>query len=288
MRTFRVFLSMIAAMLPMMNGCTSIGEIVKTDVEEQREVARHAQTETISHDDIAGLPEPVQRYLKYAQVLGKQRIRCVRIQGEALFRPKQDDDWKSLKAEMYYTTDPPSFVWYGRIKGPFFISIKAREKYMNGKGSFLGKVWPFFTLGKLEGYVMDHDHLMRYLNEMVWFPTAYVNNYISWEAIDSSSARVTISHGGLVHSAIVTFNEKGEMIKFVGKKHLDVDGSLPVDADKKHVVWTWTVTMRDYKEIHGFKVPTGGDAIFTTHSGDFHYIKQLRVTDLEYCNLSVY
>ena len=38
-----------------------------------------AQPRVISEDQVLGLPEPLQRYLRYAQVVGKAPIRTVRL-----------------------------------------------------------------------------------------------------------------------------------------------------------------------------------------------------------------
>jgi len=57
------------------------------------------------------------------------------------------------------------------------------------------------TIADATGDEIDQGTLVRYLNEMMWFPTAYLNDYIQWEPIDSGSAKATISWQGLSASA---------------------------------------------------------------------------------------
>ena len=54
---------------------------VKVDEKTQEYIRQAQQTrsEIITEADLAPLPEPVQRYLRYAQVLGKPRVKCVKV-----------------------------------------------------------------------------------------------------------------------------------------------------------------------------------------------------------------
>jgi hypothetical protein len=44
-----------------------------------------------------------------------------------------------------------------------------------------------------KGKEMDEASLMRYFNEMKWFPSSLVSDNVKWEAIDASSARSTLT-----------------------------------------------------------------------------------------------
>ena len=63
------------------------------------------------------------------------------------------------------------------------------------------------TIGDVRGEEMDYSSLVRYLNEMMWFPTAFLNDNIRWEAVDQNSARVTITDGRSA-SAVMYFDER--------------------------------------------------------------------------------
>lgn len=59
--------------------------------------------------DHALLPEPVRRWLRYSQVVGKERPAIVRLKQTGQFRLGEDRSWMPFTAEQYYTTDPPGF-----------------------------------------------------------------------------------------------------------------------------------------------------------------------------------
>ncbi len=75
-------------------------------------------------------------------------------------------------------------------------------------------------------YEINQGTLLRYLNEMMWFPSAALNHYIQWEAIDSTSAKATMSYQGVSASALFHFNESGQLTNFVADRYREADGEF--------------------------------------------------------------
>ena len=50
---------------------------------------------------------------------------------------------------------------------------------------------------------------MRYLSEMIWFPAAFLAWNISFEPVDDSSARVTLTDHGQTASGTLFFDKEG-------------------------------------------------------------------------------
>jgi hypothetical protein len=214
---------------------------VADEVEKLFKKSKEISPEVVSLADIEGLPQPVQRYLRYAQIIGTEKIRTLRLKQKGFFRQKEDQGWMPLNAEQYYTTDPPGFIWNGNLRPLRLSLIKGRDEFYEGKGNMLIKFLPFIKIADASGYEIDQGTLLRYLNEIMWFPTAYLNDYIEWEPIDSSSAKATISVEGLTASAILYFNEKGEMTNFVAERYMTVDDEFSLE--------TWPTPIGEYKEI---------------------------------------
>lgn len=252
---------------------------VAGEVEKLFEKSKGISPEVISEKEIQGLPEPVQRYLRYAQVIGKERIRTVRLEYKGSFRQKEDQGWMPLNAEEYYTTDYPAFVWNGTIRFLGLPLLKGRDKFYEGKGNMVITLLPFIKIADASGYEIDQGGLVRYLQEMIWFPTAYLNDYIEWNPIDSSSAKVTITVEELTASATLYFNEKGEMTNFIAERYMSVGDEFSLE--------TWSTPIGEYREINGIMVPTKGEGVWKLSSGDFSYIR-LEDVDIEYNNPSAY
>jgi len=248
-----------------------VGELFQEVEETGREV--------ISEADLKGLPEPVQKYLRYTQIIGKKRIGAVRLEQKGSIRTEEDQGWMPFVAEQYYMTDDPAYVWHGTVKLFSLPLMKARDRFSKGKGNMLIKLLPFITIADASGDEMDQGTLVRYLSEIIWFPTAYLDDYIQWESIDSSSAKATITVEGLTASAILYFNEKGQMTDFVAERYMSVGDEYSLE--------TWSTPIEEYKEINRIMVPVKGEAVWKLNSGDFSYIR-IEITDIEYDNDSVY
>jgi len=225
----------------------------------------------IEEKDLEGLPEPVEKFLRYTQIIGKERIQTVRLRMKGKIRLKPKQKWMALKAEEYYSIDPPSFVWLGRIFPFPPLSVAARDRYCSGKGSMKIKLLSLFTAADEKGIDMDEAALVRYVNEMMWFPTAYLNDNIKWEPVDSRTAKVTIADQGLEVSAVCHFNERGEMVDFVAERYNSESGNKE----------EWHTPIHEYSEFDGLMIPCKGEALYRRDSGDFSYIR-LELIDLSY------
>ena len=149
---------------------------------------------TIAEEDLKELPEPAQRYFRYTGVIGTQPIKTVSLKQRGFFRMKEGQKMMPMTAEQYYTTNPPSFLWYGQITPLPLFSIKARDRLIDGKGSMLIKLLGLFKVGEASGAEMDQAALTRYLSEAIWFPTALLNEYVRWAPVDANSAKATIGN----------------------------------------------------------------------------------------------
>ena len=231
----------------------------------------------ITEEDIKHLPEPVQKYLRYTQVIGKSKIKSkistVKIEQKGYIRQAPDQSWIPFAAEQHFTTNPPSFIWVASMKAFPLLSTKARDMYLEGKGNMYVKLPPFITIADARGDEMDQGSALRYLAEMVWFPTAYLSDYIKWEQLDSTSARIIMNYQGMTLPATVFFNEKGEMTNLVARRYTEMDGSYSLED--------WAPVMSEYREFNGIRVPTKVEIIWKLSSGDFSPIR-LEVTEVVY------
>lgn len=234
-----------------------------------------AQTKIFSFSDLAGLPEPVQRYFKYAIRDGQEYIKFVRLKQIGEFRMKENQPWMPIKAEQYFTTEDPAFIWWVKLTMAPFIWIEGRDMYYQGRGNILIKILSTITVADATGSEMDISSLIRFLSEAPWFPTALLpSDYIEWKEIDSNSAQAVIKDNGYTALAIFTFNEQGEITKLVSNdRYRELDG--------KYFKEKWTAYYRNYQEVKGMKIPTEGEVEWNLSDRDLQYAK-LKITDIQY------
>ncbi len=250
-------------------------KMVTKEIDILTEDGSKTQSKTFSFNDLEGLPEPVQRYFKYALKDGQEHIKFVRLKQVGKFRMKENQSWMPIKAEQYFTTEDPAFIWRVKLAMVPFIWIEGRDMYYQGRGNMLIKLLSTITVADAAGSEMDISSLIRFLSEAPWFPTALLpSDYIEWKEIDSNSAQVVIKHKGYTVSGIFTFNKKGEIIKFVtNDRYMEVDG--------KYFKEQWGGYYRNYQEINGIKIPTEAEVEWNLYDRDLQYVK-LKITDIQY------
>lgn len=108
---------------------------------------------------------------------------------------------------------------------------------------------------------------------MVWFPTAVVNNFITWEEIDTKHAKATMTYKEVIASGVLTFNDKGEVINFEAERYGEFDNKFRLEL--------WSISLYAYKKFDGIKVPTKGDVTWKLKTGNFNWFN-FEVTQIEY------
>jgi hypothetical protein len=91
--------------------------------------------------------------------------------------------------------------------------------------------------------------MLRYLAEIVWFPSAALSDFIIWEQIDSLKARATISNGGIKASGIFSFNQDGDIVSFEALRYYDRKEGATLED------WLILNDKDGYKEFEGIRVP---------------------------------
>ncbi|MFH1258203.1 MAG: DUF6544 family protein [Elusimicrobiota bacterium] len=269
MKIIAVFLAVILSIVVM--GNLSFKSKIKKEVKELFKNSPDTKKEIIKEEDITNLPEPIQRYLRYSRIIGKEKIKAVRLKQKGQIR-REGKKWMAIKAEQYYSAGRPGFIWVANMN-----IVKVRDKYIEGKGNMLIKLLSIFVLGEAKGPEMDEASLMRYFNEMMWFPTEYLSDKIKWETIDKNSAKATYTDGALSCQAALYINEQCQLVNFIAKRY---------NSDRKKL-FKWSTPISEYREVNGLRLPVKGEAIWHLDTGDFCYIK-LEVTDIEYNNPEMY
>ncbi len=234
---------------------------------------QQAHSVLITEAHLSGLPEVVQRYLRYSQVVGKETIHTVRLKQIGKFRQSAQQPWRHLDAKEYFSVNPPVLLWEGTIRQWGLPLARARDMYRDGKGNMLIKIATIFTIANATGEEMDQGSMMRYLNEMMWFPTAFLGNNISFEPVDNNSARVTLIDKGKSVTATMFFDDEGKVIDFVAPRYREINGTYELD--------TWSTPITEYGEYQGLKLPVKAKAVWKLKEGDLEYIDVV-ITDLAY------
>jgi len=252
---------------------------VKQEVIQMFEMCEDSKSDVVTEADIADLPDPVQKWLRHSQIIGNEKVFAVRLKQEGVFRTKPGGNWMPFAATEYYTVAPPAFIWYTTMKAAPLFSITGRDMYADGKGNMLIKVLSLFTVADAIGPAMDQGTLIRFLNEIMWFPSAALSDYIQWKSIDANSAEATMSYRGVTASAVFYFSESGELTNMMADRYMDTGG--------KFLLEKWATPIAEYGEFHGIRIPQKGEGVWQLEPGDFSYVR-ITVTEIDYNNPNIY
>jgi hypothetical protein len=228
---------------------------------------------TVTPDLLTRLPPAGQRYMTATGVLGQPWTETARIRYEGQFRLGADKPWMPITATQVYTTNPPAFHWDARFKMYGLPLVRGSDTYKDGHGHMFGRAVGVVPVFDARGDELDQGCMLRYLNEMTWFPIALLGENITWRAVDDDSADVTFTDCGKSVTARLFFDAAGRLTNFVAQRYREHQGSYTLD--------TWTTPMTEYGVLGGLNLPIRGQAVWKLPGGDLPYA-DLRLTSIEY------
>ncbi|MEA3296236.1 MAG: DUF6544 family protein, partial [candidate division Zixibacteria bacterium] len=134
----------------------------------------------VNSEDLEKLPAPVRRWLEGSGVVGKQVIRTVRLKQRGQMRNSQGKGSMPATAHQYFRVDEPKFIWRVCVRMMHILPIAGRDSYSDGQGRMLIKVASLIPVVDADDEKIDQGALLRFLGEIVWFPTAALRPYIHW------------------------------------------------------------------------------------------------------------
>jgi len=247
-------------------GVYSTHSFVNSEIERLKTTAMEHPVENFSFSEIDTLPQPVQKYFRFALKEGITKPRFVRIKQTGLFKPNLETDFKTLTAEHYAITNLPGFIWSGDISFAKVIWVKGIDTYFNDTGSLLIKFMSGVTISKETGNEIAQAQLVRWLFECFWYPTALLpSDNLKWIPVDSTSAQLNFIHNDIEIEAVVHFNEDGSARKLTSQRYMTTTAGPKLTG--------YTGYFSDYEEVNGIMIPRHGEVEWKLDTGDFLYGK---------------
>jgi hypothetical protein len=170
-----------------------------------------------------------------------------------------------IHAEQWFSTDPPGFVWRVDATMVHLVPIAGRDKYADGRGQMLIKAGSFVPIVNATGEKIDQGAALRYLGETIWFPSAALGPYVSWDPVDDTHAKATLRYGGQTVSAVLTFDGAGRVTRFDANRYL---------GGGEHARLTpWFATCSAWRRFDGVEVPSAGEVGWNPPEGGFAYFR---------------
>lgn len=231
-------------------------------------------TAVITESDISHIPEIVQKWMQNSGVIGRESIVSVRLKQKGEMKTKPESKWMPFTATQYFNVERPAFIWSTEVDFMPMFNMVGRDKFINGEGAMLIKlanVIPVVNEGDNEK--INSAAMLRYLAEMVWFPSAALNEYIQWKSIDSNSAQASFTLYGETVSGIFNFSDEGNFESFEADRYYG--------GGKDASLETWSVKAEGHKTFNNIKIPNKCNVTWKLKEGDFNWLN-LEIMELEF------
>lgn len=253
---------------------------LKIDKEINNILKRNKKAENgmVSEKEISSLPDIVQKWLENSGVIGKKKIQSVYLKQKGLMRLKSEqDNWSKAEAEQYITINSPAYLWKVNLSMMPFLNVLGRDYFINGKGQMQMKIASLISVVNVDSNEkINQASLQRYLAELIWYPSAAISPYISWESIDQYSARATMTYKEVRGSVNFHFDKNGDVKKVWALRYKD--------SDKKAELKEWIGEIIDYSVVDDIKTPTNIEISWLLSEEKFTWYK-FKVTDIYYNNI---
>ncbi len=238
--------------------------------EVKKELAKYAECtdERITEKDLAPLPEPVQNFFRHGGYLGKVKMSQAEVQwAEVQFKRSPTTKWMNLTCSQFNSVPKPTRIVYMKSTIGGLFPFEGRDKYQDGQGNMLIKLLKFIPVANATGKEIDASALVTVLAECFLVPTYALQDYISWTAVDSKTAKATITYHNTKVSGLFYFNDNGEFTHFV------TDDRYYSEKGTEYKKMKWSAVAGNYLEKNGIRMPTYFKAIWHTEKGDYEYFK---------------
>src|ERR1035437_6036 len=170
------------------------------EMEFKADVKRHiAQTNFSNNDllteaDIALLPAPVQKYIRYAGAVNKPKVKNIKIVFDGEMRDKGKDFFKFNSVQYNFFDDPTRlFFMKARMYG---TTVPAYHCYQNATATMQVKLIGLFNVVNVKGTEMNKAETVTVFNDMcLMAPATMIDKRIEWMPVDSLSAKATFTNG---------------------------------------------------------------------------------------------
>lgn len=212
--------------------------------------------------ELAGLPDPVRRYLRTAMRPGQPMITAVLLEQTGTLNTREDGErWLPFTATQRVVLARPGFVWDARVRLLPGLAIRVRDAYVDGTGLLDARLLGCPLVPRSSSPELARGELMRFLAEAAWYPTALLPSQgVRWSPVDAGSARAELVDGETRVSLVFGFGRDGlvESVRADGRGRSVRGATVPTP---------WEGRWSRFEERDGLRVPLEGEVAWLPPAG---------------------
>jgi hypothetical protein len=233
-----------------------------------RRTAGTARLRDITETDLAALPPLVQRYLRFAGVVGTPPVEgfCARMKGR--IRSSATAPWMPFVAEQHSFFDPPRrYFWMEATRAG--LPLDGLHAYGREGASMRIRLLSMVPVVDLGGPELMRTETVTVLNDMcILAPGRLLDPSIRWRELDARSVEATYTNGPHTVRGVLVFAASGALIDFWS----DDRPALAGDG-KTSLAQRWSTPIGDYRTMGPYRLASRGEARYAAPSGEYAYIE---------------
>jgi hypothetical protein len=254
------------------SGSSGFRRVFRREVERR---LRHPAPKPLSEADVAHLPPPLRKYLVRAGVVGLPRVDNFRATFRGRIRRSTNAGWMPFEAEQYSFFHEPARLFLMRA-ARFGVPFDALHLYLGATASMQVKLASLLRVVDARGPEMNRSETVTMFNDMCLLaPATLVEPSIRWQELDERRVSGTFTNAGNTISAVLSFDEAGELTNFVS------DDRYQSSDGKSYERFRWSTPVGNYRDFGGVRLPRHGQATWEMPSGEFTYVR-LEVVSVAY------
>lgn len=222
----------------------------------------------VTEEDLADLPPLLRTYLQRVGVVGRPRVQNFRARFRGELRTSHESGWMQIRAEQYtFLGHEPARLFLVKA-ARFGIPFEASHRFVGPRASMQVRVASLFQMVDAKGPEMDQSETVTFFNDLCLLaPAALLDADVSWGEAYGRTLKGTLRHQGHRVSAILSFDEHGDLADFVSEDRFQSgDG-------KTFLKYPWSTPIQAYGDISGFHLMSKGDALWLEPTGPFPYAR---------------
>jgi hypothetical protein len=222
-------------------------------------------TAPVTDADLAALPGPAQRYLRFTGAVGRPRDRSLRARWTGSFRLRPGAGWAPFVAQQYNTAPVPGRVYAMRLTLAGVLPMDGVDTYLDGAGRMRGTLLGLVRVADGSGPEFDTSELVTWLNDAVLLAhTMLLEPAVTWTAVDDTAFDVALTDAGRTVTARVTVDDRGRVQDFGTE---DRYAALPGGPTRAR----WTTPVDGWTTSGERPLPDGGRALWHLPEGPYEY-----------------
>jgi hypothetical protein len=214
--------------------------------------------------DLAGLPDPVRRYIARAGAIGRPRPQNMRVvMDAAMYRKPGQAPMRARSVQYSFFGEPTRlFLMDARMVG---LPVRALHVYRDHQATFTVRVASTLTIVDLHGEQISDAETVTVLNDVcLMAPGALVDPRLAWAPVDDRTAQVTFTNGPHRVTATLSFNADDELVDFTSDDR-------PDSSTGTFVPMRWSTPVHEYRDADGRHLIHRGAAVYLRPDGPFTY-----------------